>query len=118
MLDVGRIGAFMTAPRESAPGQPRYLRACSNYRGADVCRRTVTHAVIGRWTSIDTCERCARAIFVEKDVAMVPTPFNLPEPCEVCGRTGAAAARCEFGRQSGPCSCWRGVPCGAKAGAR
>lgn len=31
--------------------------------------------------------------------------------CEVCDRYGADAKRCEFGHVSGPCSCWRGVPC-------
>lgn len=34
--------------------------------------------------------------------------MTTPTACEVCGSTDA---RCTFGRPSGPCSCWRGVPC-------
>ena len=39
----------------------------------------------------------------------------MPAPddrCDVCEREGKAAKRCQFGARSGPCSCWRGVPCG------
>lgn len=41
--------------------------------------------------------------------AMKATAPSLPEPeCEVCGKTGKDARKCEFQRC---CSCWHGVPC-------
>jgi len=45
-------------------------------------------------------------------VASGPVELERPEdPADECGTCGDTGPRCRFGARSGPCSCWRGVPC-------
>lgn len=66
------------------------------------------HAFIG--TAPWVCALCGEVVPLNSKSICVPSPG-----CEVCGRSGKSAARCEFGARSGPCSCWRGVACGSPA---
>ncbi len=69
--------ACTTHPERPATPKPR---ACSNYSPGRVnlCRGTVTHAVIGFRTALDSCERCAREWYAVHPAApvIIRTPFE------------------------------------------
>lgn len=53
--------------------------SCSNNRGADRCRGTVTHAIVAHGTALDACARCVREWYsvgaVSRIVRIIRSPL-------------------------------------------